>query len=78
MKEIDKFITTITNLEPIEFIGLARVLKVKLFTEGDELKPRDFSDVFSDVLEAFSKCGRTRRREILKLTKDATKTLKRN
>lgn len=32
MKEIDSFINTIAKLEPVEFMGLARVLKVPLFT----------------------------------------------
>ena len=77
MKEIDNFINTIMKLEPVEFMGLARVLKVPLFTgEGEAREPRDLTDVFSDVLENFSKCGRVRRREILKLVKDATKRMK--
>lgn len=74
MKEIDSFINTIAKLEPVEFMGLARVLKVPLFTgEGEAREPRDFTDVFGDVLESFSKCGRVRRREILKLVKGAAK-----
>lgn len=77
MKEIDSFINTIAKLEPVEFMGLARVLKVPLFTgEGEEREPRDFTDVFEDVLENFSKCARPRRREILKLVKDAAKHVK--
>ena len=74
MKEIDSFINTIAKLEPVEFMGLARVLKVPLFTgEGEAREPRDFTDVFGDVLESLSKCGRVRRREILKLVKGAVK-----
>ena len=42
MKEIDSFINTIAKLEPVEFMGLARVLKVPLFTgEGEAREPRD-------------------------------------
>lgn len=74
MKEIDNFINIISKLQPVEFMGLARVLKVPLFTgEGEAREPRDFTDVFSDVLENFSKSGRARRREILKLIKNAAK-----
>ena len=74
MKEIDSFINIISKLQPVEFMGLARVLKVPLFTgEGEAREPRDFTDVFSDVLESFSKSGRARRREILKLIKNAAK-----
>lgn len=74
MREIDNFINIILKLQPVEFMGLARVLKVPLFTgEGEAREPRDFTDVFSDVLESFSKSGRARRREILKLIKSAAK-----
>lgn len=74
MKEIDNFINIISKLQPVEFMGLARVLKVPLFTgEGEAREPRDFTDVFSDVLESFSKSGRARRREVLKLIKNAAK-----
>lgn len=74
MREIDNFINIISKLQPVEFMGLARVLKVPLFTgEGEAREPRDFTDVFSDVLESFSKSGRARRREILKLIKNAAK-----
>ena len=74
MKEIDNFINIISKLQPVEFMGLARVLKVPLFTgEGEAREPRDFTDVFSDVLESFSKSGRARRREVLKLIKNAVK-----
>ncbi len=74
MREIDNFINIISKLQPVEFMGLARVLKVPLFTgEGEAREPRNFTDVFSDVLESFSKSGRARRREILKLIKNAAK-----
>ncbi len=74
MKEIDNFINIISKLQPVEFMGLARVLKVPLFIgEGEAREPRDFTDVFSDVLESFSKSGRVRRREILKIVKSAVK-----
>jgi hypothetical protein len=77
MKEIDNFINTITKLEPVEFMGLARVLKEPLFTEeGEARELRDFTEVFSNVLENYSKCRRVRRREILKLVKDAAKHVK--
>jgi hypothetical protein len=73
MKDIDRFITLIANLEPVEFMGLARVLKVKLFKDEETREPRVFEDVFEEVLEKFTKCDRTRKREILKLIKAAAK-----
>ena len=73
MKEIDRFITLIAKLEPVEFMGLARVLKVKLFKDGETPEPRDFEEVFAETLERFTKCNRTRKREILTLVKTAVK-----
>lgn len=69
MKEIDKFITLLVNLQPVEFMGLARVLKVRLYTDEETREPREFEDVFAEVLERFNKCNRTRRREIIRLIK---------
>lgn len=73
MKEMDRFITLIANLEPIEFMGLARVLKVKLFKDGETPEPREFEEVFAETLERFTKCNRARKREILTLVKTAVK-----
>lgn len=73
MTEIDRFITLIANLEPVEFMGLARVLKVKLFKDGETPEPREFEEVFAETLERFTKCNRARKREILTLVKAAVK-----
>lgn len=73
MKDIDRFITLIADLEPVEFMGLARVLKVKLFKDEETREPREFEEVFGETLERFTKCNRTRKREILKLIKTAAK-----
>ena len=81
MKQIDKLITLIPQLSAVEFAGLARVLKVKLLDETnpeaeiikDRFTARDFVDVLNDMLAAFERCDRARRREILKLVKDNLK-----
>lgn len=77
MKTIDQFIFLIPKLEAVEFMGLARLLKVQIITEDDpaaenvkdRFKPREFSDVFEDTLRAFKAQDRARRREILRLMK---------
>lgn len=77
MKTIDKFIFLIPKLEAVEFMGLARLLKVQVITESDpaaenvkdRFKPREFNEVFEDVLRAFNSQNRTRKREIIKLMK---------
>lgn len=83
MKQIDRLLRDIINLDPVEFMGLARVLKVKLMEPDYEknedgentgkvtLKPRDFTDILSDVLAAFEASNRKRRREILQLIHEA-------
>lgn len=71
MKEIDNFITLIVNLEPIEFMGLAKVLNVNIYKDEKQSEPREFEEVFEEVLEKFDKCNRARKREILKLLKAA-------
>lgn len=80
MKPIEQLINLIPKLEAVEFMGLARVLKVPVIEEADmtaekiedKYKPREFSDVFSDILSNFNKLNRARKREILKLVKVAS------
>ena len=79
MKQTERLLKDIINLDPVEFMGLARVLKVRLMepintaSETGEIKlaPRDFTDILSDVLAAFEASNRKRRREILQLIHEA-------
>ena len=54
-------------------MGLARVLRVRLFKDEETREPRKFEEVFQETLERFTKCNRTRKHEILKLIKTAVK-----
>lgn len=84
MKPNDQLISLIPKLEPVEFMGLARVLRVKLFEEKnpsaekveDKYAPREFSDVLEELMMNFNKLNRARKREILKLVKNATAKMK--
>ena len=71
-KNKEDFLKVIPLLEPDEFVGLCTILKVQLMEEDGET-PRDFVDMFSDVLDAFEKKNRTQRRNLLKILKAATK-----
>lgn len=72
MKDIDKLIQIIPKLEPIDFIGLARLLKVNLIEEKDgKTEPRDFIEVLDDTLKAYECSNRDRKREILRIVKKA-------
>lgn len=66
-----EFLDRCARLEVTEFIGVARVLKVNFI--GEDGEPRDFEDIFTDVIRQFSKSNRKRKRELLKIVKAATK-----
>ena len=81
MSLTEKFFDYIPKLNAVEFTGLARLLKVQLLDEvnptaeqtKDRYAPRSFTDVLNDMLKAFEKCDRKRRKEIIKLLKAASK-----
>ena len=80
------FMELLVGLEAIEFVGLCKFLGVRLIEEKDESAPitpnneapqkskaRDFSDLFSDLLQKFSKLSRPRQRELIKILKKVNK-----
>ena len=71
MKDIDKLIQIIPTLDVMDFIGLARILRVELVlkNENGKIITRDFSDVLEDTLRAFKECNRQKRRDILRIVK---------
>lgn len=71
-----QLIEQISKMEPVEFLGLARLLGVQVLEENKEaiedknkFKPRSFADVLEDVLAKYEKQNRSRKREIIKLVK---------
>ena len=70
-KDLENFLTAIPKLEPVEFIGIVRLLGVKLFQESGE--PKDFSDLLEEAIEKFQAIKRKGRREILRLLKNVEK-----
>jgi hypothetical protein len=65
-----EFLINLAQVELSEFLGIARILKVDLM---DDNEPKTFSSVFEEILEAYSKANRSRRRELLEIVKAATK-----
>lgn len=66
--------------EPEVFLGVARVLKVKIVEEVPvkddpekkfNLVAREASDLIVDVVDAYDKAGRDRKRELLKILRAA-------
>ena len=53
MNKKNELIELITKLEPVEFIGLARVLCVDIINEEDKTT-RDFYDILNDIIDKFN------------------------
>lgn len=69
MKLIDQFLLEIAKLQPIEFAALARIVRVNIY--DDSKQPKDFTVVFEEILRAFNKLNRSRRKEIIKVLRAA-------
>ena len=68
MNKKNEFINLIKYLEPVEFIGLARILCVDIINKEDKTA-RDFYDVLNDMVNKFNTLARKQRREILSVLK---------
>ena len=71
-----KFIKEIPNItNPTIFLGLAHLLRVKIVeeekNEEGHFEARSFEDICVDVIEAYAHSTRRRKREILKLLREA-------
>lgn len=63
----EKFLGLIGNLNAVEFLGLAHLLRVPL---RDSEGPRDASEILVDMTSTFDGIGRKQKREILRALKD--------
>ena len=72
MNKKNELIELITKLEPVEFIGLARVLCVDIINKEDKTT-RDFYDVLNDIVNKFNTRARKQRREILSVLRRVKK-----
>ena len=67
----ESFVEDLMRLEPQEFLGLARILKVKVLDDKNE--PRDFWVILNEVLENYENENRKRRREIRQIVRAAVR-----
>ena len=67
MKDIDTLILEIPKMDPLTFIGLARLLKISVLHE--DKTPRDVVEVIEEILTCFKSSNRARRREIIRMVK---------
>lgn len=74
--ECDAFIDYCARLEPVEFYGLTRILKVEVLKEkrSDEMRPME--DIVQDMITMYLSQNRKRRREIMKILNAATENRK--
>ena len=70
-KMVIRFVTGITKLEPIEFIGVTKVLCTPIVDE--ENNPREFDDILSDMIDRFVATGRRQRKDIIKIIEQTGK-----
>jgi hypothetical protein len=72
-----KFMREIANIkDPEFFFGVLKILKVELMEkkEGEEEEtPRDFVALFEDCMAHYAAAPRKRRRELLRILRDANK-----
>ena len=85
----ENLLKEIIKLEPIEFLGICKVVGVPVYKEVDveadvecgrayddidaTQAPRDFYDIWSDLCDAVGQMNRVRRRNLGKLVYAATK-----
>ena len=72
-KRVLKLINKISKLEPIEFMGLAKLLKVSM---GDPLKEseiRDFYEILDELLEKYYEADKKTQKQIDKILNAAIK-----
>lgn len=85
-KNLEEFLKLIPKLEPVEFVGLAKMFGVDLLNldetiyEGEKEyhPPRDAEDIFEDMLDKFTSLRKQRQGEILGIMRDITREAKAN
>ena len=81
MRAVEKLFELIPKLEPVEFVGLAHLLGIKLVEETnpsaedkkDRYTPRPFTTVLEEMLKKYETLNRGKKREIVKMVKDTIK-----
>ena len=63
---MEKFLTQLSKLEPMEFIGVAHLCGARLLQE-DNKTSRDFADILEDILDKYETLNRKKRRELKKI-----------
>lgn len=70
-KGIERFQRQLLQLEPVEFIGVARILGVQLFNI-EKNEPFLFDDIFAGLMEKYRGLSRRQRKNLDKILRAAT------
>ena len=70
-KEFQNFVNYVSKLEAMEFMGLVRMLNVDIFKNDKEKTPRNFEEIFSEVMDKFIQASPMQRKNIMKILKAA-------
>lgn len=67
----EKMMVEISKMDTFTFLGLCRILKVKL--QDADGNARSFADLFDDVMTSFSKLSAPKQKEYYKVVRDANR-----
>ena len=74
VKELTTFIKDVMELEPLEFMGILKIMSVEPRLEAKT--PRPFEELLEDLIDRFCGLERKRRREVSKLVRLTVKKTK--
>lgn len=66
-KEFQSFLKTVSELEPIEFMGLVRIFNVDIFKNDKDKTPKTFETILSEVLDSFIAASPRQRKNVMKI-----------
>lgn len=75
----ERLLEEIVELDSVQFLGVCKILGIELYrkdNEGapaEEVKTKDFSELWTDLCDTISSMNRTRRRNLSRLIYAATK-----
>lgn len=69
----EKFLQQLTHLDPIQFIGVAKMLGIEVIKNEE---PIPFEDLIEQILIAHNNLSRKRRRNLNRILRAATKEAK--
>lgn len=80
-RDFEFFVKTLPYLEPVEFIGLAKILSVPTITWNEDrevpikesIQTRPMDEVMEDMMDRFLALPKHRRKEINQMLKDVKK-----